>query len=163
MLLKCKKCGKEFERSRKPKDENKVFCSLKCFHDNNIVKIKCKCAYCNKEIEKTPYELKKSKTGNTFCNKSCAASFNNTEFRTGENNPNWKNGGINYRKIAFESYLCKCANCGFDNKDALEVHHIDNDRSNNKLNNLITLCPNCHTLVHKNLLSIDDEMLLKRK
>lgn len=26
----------------------------------------------------------------------------------------------------------------------LELHHVDGDRSNNDLNNLIILCPNCH-------------------
>ena len=27
----------------------------------------------------------------------------------------------------------------------LELHHIDGDKSNNNLNNLQLLCPNCHS------------------
>ena len=30
----------------------------------------------------------------------------------------------------------------------LELHHIDNNHYNNKLENLMILCPNCHMLIH---------------
>lgn len=43
----------------------------------------------------------------------------------------------------------KCENCGIEswlnNPIKLEVHHIDGDRSNNSLENLQLLCPNCHS------------------
>lgn len=43
----------------------------------------------------------------------------------------------------------KCENCGLEEwlgqPINLEVHHIDGDRLNNNLNNLILLCPNCHS------------------
>ena len=46
-----------------------------------------------------------------------------------------------------------CKRCGSKNK--LTVHHIDNSggekhhsRSNNKINNLITLCMSCHGKTH---------------
>lgn len=44
----------------------------------------------------------------------------------------------------------KCENCG--NSEwcgkpiKLEVHHIDGDRTNNNINNLQLLCPNCHSI-----------------
>lgn len=42
----------------------------------------------------------------------------------------------------------RCYSCGLENwlneKIALEVHHIDGDRTNNNLINLQLLCPNCH-------------------
>lgn len=31
----------------------------------------------------------------------------------------------------------------------LELHHIDNNHTNNNLSNLLLLCPNCHALTHK--------------
>ena len=44
----------------------------------------------------------------------------------------------------------KCENCGCskwcDELIPLQVHHIDGDRSNNSLENLKLLCPNCHAL-----------------
>ena len=43
----------------------------------------------------------------------------------------------------------KCENCGLEEwlgqPINLEIHHIDGDRLNNDLSNLILLCPNCHS------------------
>jgi len=50
----------------------------------------------------------------------------------------------NYRKFIKD----KCEKCGANDKRILCVHHIDRDRDNNKLENLQTLCFNCHRLVH---------------
>lgn len=87
MLTKCDICGKEFERETRRVHESikngwKQYCSDEC--RSNGKKIKCKCAHCGKEIYKTPSEIARSKTGNVFCNKSCAASFNNSNYRTKE-------------------------------------------------------------------------------
>lgn len=42
----------------------------------------------------------------------------------------------------------KCEDCGNvkwkDKLIALEIHHLDGDRTNNKYENLQLLCPNCH-------------------
>lgn len=42
-----------------------------------------------------------------------------------------------------------CNNCKLDSwltkALILEIHHKDGDRTNNKLNNLQLLCPNCHS------------------
>lgn len=35
------------------------------------------CFCCEKQFNKTPYEIKKSKSGNHFCSRSCAAKANN--------------------------------------------------------------------------------------
>lgn len=44
----------------------------------------------------------------------------------------------------------KCENCGLSewlgNPIPIELHHVDGDNSNNKLDNLKIICPNCHTL-----------------
>lgn len=39
-----------------------------------------------------------------------------------------------------------CMTCGFDK--IVELHHIDENSKNNALKNLVTLCPNCHKLIH---------------
>lgn len=54
------------------------FCDKLCYDNyqkNSITKI---CANCNTLIQKKPSELKLSKSGNYFCSKSCAVSYNNT-------------------------------------------------------------------------------------
>ena len=44
----------------------------------------------------------------------------------------------------------KCERCGisewFGQRIPIELHHIDGDHNNNKLENLIFLCPNCHSI-----------------
>ena len=43
----------------------------------------------------------------------------------------------------------RCENCGLEKwmgqPIPLELHHIDGDRTNHKLSNLMMLCPNCHS------------------
>jgi predicted HNH restriction endonuclease len=43
-----------------------------------------------------------------------------------------------------------CERCEFipEARCQLDVHHIDNDKTNNTADNLQTLCANCHRLVH---------------
>lgn len=44
----------------------------------------------------------------------------------------------------------KCENCGLsewmNEKIPLEVHHVDGDKLNNNEDNLLLLCPNCHSM-----------------
>lgn len=130
MLVKCEYCGKEFEKELRRVNESisrgwKHYCSKECRLQAKTVKIKCKCAQCGIEIEKLPSEIKNSKYGNVFCSKNCACSYNNSHFRTNENNPNWKGEECNsYRELAFRLQEHKCAVCGFDIEAALQVHHI---------------------------------------
>ena len=37
-----------------------------------------------------------------------------------------------------------CATCGIRGQQALTIHHIDEDDSNNAYDNRIVLCYNCH-------------------
>jgi hypothetical protein len=51
-----------------------------------------------------------------------------------------------YRKLVGES----CERCGFVAEDPcqLDVHHRDGDHGNDEPSNLVTLCANCHRLLH---------------
>ncbi len=42
----------------------------------------------------------------------------------------------------------RCVDCG--TKDKLQIHHVDFNATNNKLDNLLTLCVKCHRAVHRN-------------
>lgn len=57
--------------------------------------------------------------------------------------PRFKNGKWAYRK--FKKDKCEECSSNFD----LQVHHIDHNRENNSLSNLLTLCRNCHWKNHK--------------
>ncbi len=60
---------------------------------------------------------------------------------------------INYRKLAFDAYDPFCAHCGFGIPSVLEVAHIDGQRTNNDIGNLVILCPNCHKMLDLDLIS----------
>ena len=145
----CSVCGEEYEISlkrynQKLKDNTAFYCSDLCrSHKGSIL---CHCATCGIEVWRSKSQFEKSKTGNIYCSKSCANSNNNHLFKTGENHPNYN--GVGYRQRAFDVYEHKCVVCGYDEEERiLEVHHIDEDRSNNDVSNLCILCPNCHRKV----------------
>ena len=52
----------------------------------------------------------------------------------------------NYRKLAFDAYAPICVYCGFGIREVLEVAHLDGNRANNGLSNLVILCPTCHRM-----------------
>ena len=62
--------------------------------------------------------------------------------------PDYPTSKLNKRLIkeGYKERKCEC--CGLsewmDKPITLELHHIDGNKRNNSLNNLILLCPNCH-------------------
>jgi len=66
-----------------------------------------------------------------------------------EKNPFWKGGTspAYFRRLARENIIQKCSICLSIKR--LEVHHIDQDRKNNSLKNLVILCKSCHSKIHK--------------
>ncbi len=62
---------------------------------------------------------------------------------------------INYRKLAFEHYEPICVHCGFGIKSVLEVAHIDCNRENSSIENLVILCPNCHKMHDLDIISTE--------
>ncbi len=67
----------------------------------------------------------------------------------------------NYRKLAFEKYDPLCAHCGFGVPSVLEVAHLDGNRANNELLNLVILCPNCHKMHDLDLISTETIILMR--
>ena len=63
-------------------------------------------------------------------------------------------GAIDYIKIVSKIKYNYCYCCGF--KYFLQVHHIDGNKMNNNLTNLVKLCKNCHDLIHLKKIKIND-------
>lgn len=93
-----------------------------------------------------------------FCNNKCQQEYNYKEYIK-----RWKNGeesglqgeyGVSdyIRKYLFKKYDNKCTCCGWGKMNPytktipIDVEHIDGNYLNNKEENLILLCPNCHSL-----------------
>jgi len=53
---------------------------------------------------------------------------------------------MTYREKCLREKGEQCVEC--DATEQIEVHHIDGDRTNNRLSNLVPLCHDCHMKVH---------------
>ncbi len=112
-------------------------------------RIELECAYCGKKFVRSKSKLKNSKSGLYFCCREHKDLAQRIESGFKEIQPSHYGNSINnihnYRKNAFCNYAHKCAICGWNEDiDVLEVHHIDENREHNDLDNLIILCPICH-------------------
>jgi hypothetical protein len=145
----CPVCGKEFyARPKQIRRGWARFCSLECHYQDKRLRHEYQCAYCGKEVLRAPYKTAKSTSGLIYCNRSCRISWTNQR-RRGANHPNWKGGESTYRDTMLrEGPPPVCRRCGLTDIRVLTVHHLDEDRTNNQLKNLVWLCHNCHHLVH---------------
>lgn len=89
ITLKCTFCDTMFERTcssykdKQLKHGHSPVCSRECQDKLRTTSIQVFCTQCNVLMLKTRTELKKSKSGNLFCSRSCAATYNNTHKTTG--------------------------------------------------------------------------------
>ncbi len=156
----CKTCAnKFFARDSHIERGWGMFCSLKCKHVGMRVRIVKNCFICDKVLFKTKSKIKNSKSGKFFCSKSCQTKWRNSVY-SGPKHLGWKNGFSTYRKDLLQSNILRiCTLCHEKDERVLAVHHIDENHSNNSLENLAWLCHNCHYLVHHD--SVEKQRLLK--
>lgn len=60
------------------------------------------------------------------------------------------------RAILQQEINSKCPNCENTDVGHFEIHHIDENPNNNKIENLILLCPICHSKITKKDIQIDE-------
>ena len=106
------------------------------------------CLNCSKIINKR----------NKFCSIICQQEYQYKNYIE-----QWKSNTVNgmrgeyqissyIKKYIFEKYKNKCAICGcskinpYTHNIPLEIEHRDGNYKNNKEENLVLLCPNCHSL-----------------
>ena len=77
--------------------------------------------------------------------------------QTGKLNPNWNGGSssepyspefnkeLKYSILERDKCTCQNPDCTIENPKQLQVHHVDFNKKNNDINNLITLCSSCHS------------------
>lgn len=106
------------------------------------------CDLCGKNSYKTKTQLRKTKSGKFFCSKSCQTRWRN-QLYIGDKHKNYLHGKASYRSIMVRNGVKKyCRLCKTRDERVLAVHHIDQNRKNNSVENLMYLCHNCHHLVH---------------
>jgi len=154
---------------------NRHYCSEKCLgewrsenwtgesHPNGGKRVELECEWCGDVFEVPEYRTESDPC--RFCSRGCALKWDAT--RTGEDAPNWRGGGSDdygtgwndSKKEAVrkrDDYSCQ--GCGLSNQQHIErngrqldIHHIiparmfDNAEKRNAMENLVTLCRDCHT------------------
>ena len=157
----CVKCNKKFPNhliidGKERNLQRRKYC-LKCspFGQHNTKTLESKpgdihyCKYCDSKLQRRQ---------KFFCNTVCENNYYYNEYIA-----NWKKGlesGLkgqydisnHIKRYLFEKYHNSCCVCGWNkvnpytNRVPLEVHHKDGNYENNNEENLMLLCPNCHSL-----------------
>lgn len=132
----CAHCSIEFI-SKKSRTLKQKYCSRICSQNGKksgkiLICKKCKIEfYCpNNLLYKRNY-----------CSNNCRLTDWNEESIKNQNPGS-------YRQNAWKIYEKKCYDCGIEDIRIIVIHHIDGNRKNGKINNLIPVCHNCHCLRH---------------
>ena len=148
-IVKCLICKREFYG--KPyflRIGQAKYCSQACMRIGSRTGKIVNCHACGKEVYKTKKALRVSKSKTYFCTKSCQTKWRNSIF-VGPKHANWIDGRNSYKSVMLRNKVPKiCKLCKNVDSRVLAVHHIDHNRKNRSLSNLIWLCHNCHFLVH---------------
>ena len=146
----CKICKKKFKV--KPYFVRQgwgIYCSRAC-HFKGLKKGEHKiCEICGKKVYRAPRMVERSKSGKYFCSKSCQTLWRN-QLYIGDKHANYVDGKSSYRSVLNRHGVKKfCRLCRIKDFRVIAVHHVDKNRKNNSVENLVYLCHNCHHLVHR--------------
>lgn len=161
----CLGCNKPFV-SRFPKGK---YCTRSCALKHTIVTRTLVCVDCGNTFEFIGRTRKLRCVGcqRTYWNSYYSAATGGIDARAFRNewrthNPNWRVDNVyrrivrslpgevryKYRNICYDTWprCCAITDCG--SLEGVEVHHIDGDRRNYRLDNLVPLCKRHHGMVH---------------
>lgn len=154
VLLHCLECDYQWEANPQNFLYNNKGSKHHCPNCYKTKKIIVQCAWCKKEISRAPSKIQKNKSGFFYC---CREHGNLHKNFLKQNQGEWDNSN-NYRLKAFNNYEHKCFICNWkEDERILEVHHIDENRNNDQLDNLIILCPTCHRKITLGYYLLDKE------
>lgn len=147
----CEDCGVELESGRQDR-------CRRCWASTLRTGKLYPCGQCETPVYMTDGKMRCAKrTKGVFCDRQCF-----TMFYTGKNNPQYVHGRSYIRRYPKEFRLARkkilsrdghrCFLCQSESemigphkmRSSLEVHHIDWNKHNNELWNLVTLCQPCH-------------------
>jgi hypothetical protein len=162
IVIPCGNCGIEIEKKLYKYNVNKNhFCSKRCHgkfnqgenHRGWIGPQKVTCENCNKNFERPAAMKQKNRT---FCSHNCY-----WEYAIGSNSSGWKGG------IAAEPYcnmwlnkeykedikkrdgnVCSNPVC-YKTSNKLVIHHINYDKKDCTLKNLIAICNSCNSVANR--------------
>lgn len=161
----CDQCGKQYTVKASIQNDSR-FCSKTCVNkwksyayagENNPYdhhQIEFECEWCGDSFTRAKHEEETAR----FCSQDCMIEWRRREY-SGAGHARWSGGKSSYRgpnwprqrERALERDGHQCQLC--DGEDDLHVHHItpydafESHENANQLENLTTLCQNCHVNV----------------
>jgi len=170
--IECPGCGDNFE-VLESEEERRTFCSDDCYSadlSENSHKYSSLFEQGHDGYDTSPWEGKSMSEEHRQAISDALKGISRSEEYiqnnlSGESHWNWQ-GGKSYTEYpaAFNSALKRqvrerdgyeCVNCGLTQQECLDehgkklaVHHVDGDKSNTSLDNLVSLCTSCHTNHH---------------
>jgi hypothetical protein len=125
------------------------YCSRDCWTGSRPKKDHIPCMNCGDVVKKN---------ARSFCSHTCQQEFKYKTFiqqwKDGNESGSQQDGNISssIRKYIKEKYNNSCSKCNWNEIHPItgnvpvQIDHIDGDHKNNKEENLVLLCPNCHSL-----------------
>lgn len=146
----CLYCNKEFEKRR----SSSKYCSVTCQAAARVTRVKVECAKCGLEFEVWPSKV----TKRNYCSRDCHIQWWRENCPAGDRSHNWKGGrtymdgyvwvtvGRNnrvqeHRLVVEQTFDIKLG------KDDI-VHHINGDKTDNRIENLQIMTRGEHLIVH---------------
>ena len=141
----------------------KKFCSRSCsatFNNKTRVKVNDKIIMVRDERKRKEYHKRKKNNcvncgelaNNKYCSLICQNNYKRKlifeKIENGDTTLDFRQ----YKKYLIYKYGAKCMKCGWNEvnptsgKVPIELEHKDGNSTNNSLDNLELLCPNCHSL-----------------
>jgi len=181
IVLTCEQCGKDYKTKPYMKTKSKLhFCGFKCYgawqkiHRKGVgsTKVEVTCLNCGAITERQPSSIQ----DNTFCTHKCFSDYRKkTGSFAGAKSPSWKGGHKYYRGINWDAQRLQalqrdnytCQDCGAT--DILHGHHVrpfhlfDTYLEANVLDNIVSLCPSCHTTADAKFWKDHPEEIANRK
>jgi hypothetical protein len=143
-MVECKWCKQQFKTV--PTSTKQHTCSRKCYSE--FLRSQRDASFC--EICKVPIQSIKSRK-KRFCSNKCRTKvLGQTNRILAAKRSSWGQW-LNRKsaKLWFIQQYKGCMKCGYNNVlGILELHHIDRNGKNNIKENLMLLCPNCHSEDH---------------
>ncbi|MDQ5884503.1 MAG: endonuclease [Pseudomonadota bacterium] len=147
----CKCCSSQFWRYKHLKN-SRMFCSKGCAdkHKSIYNKLEKSCLKCNKHFQYTPRP--NSNSAGNYCSIKCRDNAYSV-YKGGHigARPRWKSQRNKFLKLGNNF----CFKCGSTSK--IHVHHVIPYRisKNDSLDNLVSLCPKCHSNLENVTFKID--------
>lgn len=147
-IVHCANCGKAFDTT----SPFAKLCSQTCVTEwmsrnppHGQRRVHCTCSICGKEIYKTPSSIRNNNM--VTCSRTCQYIAVANQLKKDSSVP---------KARVLRRDRAACCICGFD--VLVEVHHIKPRRENGPDEewNLITLCPNHHTMADRKLISREE-------